>query len=145
MASNLTPEEKAAGKRFRDKMQSLLLESFEIDPPVYQVLPFWSSVRHLCEKRNNISTGLELKEIYLQNTTYVVIKEGKDTLVAISEDDESFESLSEDEKNTIVPAGRFAFIYKMGKCSKCGQTARSKSGRLVDAMERAPLRGKVAR
>lgn len=42
-------------------------------------------------------------------------------------------------------AKRLAWIYKEGKCGACGQTARSRTGSVKDAHERAPLEGRVAR
>lgn len=41
--------------------------------------------------------------------------------------------------------GRLAWLYKQGKCGSCGQTARSKTGKVKDAHERAPMEGRVAR
>jgi hypothetical protein len=37
-----------------------------------------------------------------------------------------------------VPAGRFGWIWKEGRCSACGRTARSGDGRFVIADERPP-------
>jgi hypothetical protein len=39
----------------------------------------------------------------------------------------------------------FAIIYREGTCSRCGQTARSKVGRIVATAERPPLEGRVSR
>lgn len=41
--------------------------------------------------------------------------------------------------------GRFAWIFKEGRCGSCHQTARSKTGKVADAHERAPMEGRVAR
>lgn len=41
--------------------------------------------------------------------------------------------------------GRLAWIYKEGRCGSCRQRARSKTGAIVDAHERAPKEGRVAR
>jgi hypothetical protein len=38
-----------------------------------------------------------------------------------------------------------ALLYREGSCPKCGQTARSKRGRVVLIAERPPLEGRVAR
>jgi hypothetical protein len=45
---------------------------------------------------------------------------------------------------TDIPAGRFGFWWKTGKCS-CGQRATSKVGKFEDAYLRPPLQGRVAR
>lgn len=39
----------------------------------------------------------------------------------------------------------FAIIYREGTCGRCGQTARSKVGRIVATAERPPLEGRVSR
>jgi hypothetical protein len=43
-----------------------------------------------------------------------------------------------------VPAGRFGFVYRSGKCH-CAATGQSRVGKLVDAHERPPLHGKESR
>lgn len=43
------------------------------------------------------------------------------------------------------PDGRFGWIYKQGRCPACGQRARSRAGKLVDAYARPPAEGRVAR
>lgn len=112
----LTPEEKAAGVVFRDEQQARLLASFETDPPTFTVLPWHKNYRHECSARNDVSTALELHEMYVLS------------------------SASGD-----IPAGRFGFIYKEGICRGCKSTARSRAGRIVDAYDRPPLEGRVAR
>ena len=112
----LSTEEKAAGRVFRDEMQAALLRSHTADPPDHTVPNFLSLYRHSCPARQGRSTALELKEVYVSSPSY-----------------------------PDVPAGRFGFIYKQGVCRGCGQTARSRAGRLVDAYERPPIHGRVAR
>lgn len=41
--------------------------------------------------------------------------------------------------------GEHAFIFREGKCSRCGTLARSRTGRVVLAAERPPLHGRQAR
>jgi hypothetical protein len=38
-----------------------------------------------------------------------------------------------------------AYIFRQGKCPRCGTTARSRKGRMVVASERPPLQGRQAR
>lgn len=73
-------------------------------------------LRHECARRK--TDILELREHYL--TSPQGQAEGQD-----------------------VPAGRFAFVYRSGQCSRCGLTAIT-TGRVVDAYERAPMTGRVA-
>jgi len=112
----LSTEEKAVGRVFRDAAQAELVQSFEIDPPDHTVPVVISVYRHACPRRQGRSTALELKEIYLYSPA------GGD-----------------------VPAGRFGFLYKQGRCRYCGASARSRLGRLVDGYDRPPLSGRVAR
>jgi hypothetical protein len=114
----LTAPEKDAGRRFRDEATSQLLALNEVDPPTYEVPFFLGLYRHLCAGKNSRSVAMELKEQYLVSPIYP-------------------------EEN--VPAGRFGFIYREGRCRACGQSARSRAGRLVDGWERPPITGRVAR
>lgn len=114
----LTDVEKQAGRQFRDDCNAWLGAFNETSPPTYDVPFFLGIYRHLCSARSSRSTGMELKEQYLLSPIYP-------------------------EEN--VPAGRFGFIYRDGRCRACGQTARSRVGRIVDGWERPPLTGRVAR
>lgn len=111
-------QEKKAGTRFREESEEFLDGLNRITPPTYEVPFFLGIYRHLCSSRNMRSTGLELKEQYLLSPIYP-------------------------EEN--VPAGRFGFLFREGRCRACGQTARSRVGRIVDGFERPPLTGRVAR
>lgn len=106
----LTPQEKEAGRAFRDAVQNELLATFETDPPTHVVPNFIAMFRHKCSARGGRSSPLELKEVYKFSPAHGP-----------------------------VPARRFGFIYKEGKCRYCGNTARSRAGRLVDAHVRLPL------
>lgn len=41
--------------------------------------------------------------------------------------------------------GVFALVFREGKCTHCGQVARSKKGRVYEAAKRPPLQGRVGR
>lgn len=112
----LTGEEKVAGRRFRVTAQAVLAELSAANPPTYPVPVVLGVLRHACPSRGGISTALVLREVYIPSPAY----------------------------DANVPAGRFAWIYREGRCAGCGQTARSE-GRLVDGWERAPIHGRVAR
>ncbi len=111
-----TPQEKQAGRAFRDAAQNELLATFETNLPTHTVPNFIALFRHNCEARGGRSSPLELKEVYRFSPAY-----------------------------GSIPSGRFGFIYKEGKCRYCGDTARSRAGRLVDAHVRLPLSWRVAR
>jgi hypothetical protein len=114
----LTDVEKGVGRRFRSEAELNLFSLNTTDPPTYDVPFFLGIYRHLCPARNNRSTGMELKEQYWVSPIYP------------------------DEK---VPAGRFGYVFREGRCRACGQTARSRVGRVVDGWERPPITGRVAR
>lgn len=114
----LTETEKNVGRRFRTDAETQLLVLNEADPATYEVPFFLGLFRHICSARSQRSVAIELKEQYLISPIYV------------------------DED---VPAGRFGYIYREGRCRACGQTARSGVGRLVDGWERPPITGRVAR
>jgi hypothetical protein len=114
----LAEDEKKVGRRFKIDAAFHLLSLNEVDPATYDVPCFAGLYRHLCSAKNNRSVAMEVKEQYLVSPIYP------------------------EEK---VPAGRFGYIYKEGRCRACGQTARSRAGRLVDGYERPPLSGRVAR
>lgn len=115
---SLTEQDKTAARLFRDQAQADLIATFEADPPTYTVPTFIALYRHLCASRGHKSVALELKEIYVVSPIYP--EHG-------------------------VPAGRFAFLYRQGRCRGCGQTARSRKGRLVDGWKRPPIFGRGAR
>lgn len=114
---SLTAREKQAGRRFRDQAQADLTASFA-DPPTYTVPNVLALYRHSCPGRDGRSTALELKEVYLLSPAYPDLD---------------------------VPAGRFGFIYRKGRCRSCGHTGRSHTGRLVDGWQRPPITGRVNR
>lgn len=50
-----------------------------------------------------------------------------------------------DEDLDVEWLDQFALIFREGTCGRCGQTARSKVGRIVATAERPPLEGRVSR
>lgn len=111
----LSPAEKAAGRAFRAQAAAALATRFATDPPTFEVPPVIAIFRHACPGRGGRSTALTLREHY--------------QLSPAAGD---------------VPAGRFAFVHREGRCRHCGATARSATGRVVDAHTRPPLSGRVA-
>lgn len=114
----LTEAEKVAGRRFRAESERYLAGLNTNEPPTFVALHLLGVFRHQCRRRNDNSTAIELKERYLTSPIYP----------------------SEE-----VPAGRFGYIYREGRCLNCGATARSEKGRVVDAYQRPPLTGRSVR
>lgn len=117
---DLTPQEKVLGRSFLGHAQEELTRSMESDPPTYRPPNFLGNFRHNCPERNHISTAIRLVEKYVLSPAAEV-------------------------DGVEIPEGRLGFIYKEGKCAKCGETARSPAGKLVDAWDRPPAKGRVAR
>lgn len=105
----LSPQEKAAGRRFRDTAQADLEASLRSNPPTFLVPGVIAAYRHDCPGRAGRTLALELREVYVSSPAY---------------------------PDLAVPAGRFAFTYRVGRCIRCGATARCETGRLV--VHRAP-------
>jgi hypothetical protein len=116
----LTDEEKQQGRHFRDAQHAALERLNQEQPPTYLVPNFLKHYRHLCPKRQSRSTAMALKEVYVFS---------------------DFTSKDEDG----IDRPRLGWIYKEGVCSGCRQTARSRTGKVVDAWERPPAEGRVAR
>lgn len=112
----LTETERDVGRVFRADCKSFLDELNANNRPNYSAPNFLGLFRHLCSARNNKSTAIELHEYYITSPIY---------------------------PDAGVPAGRFGFIYREGRCRGCGHSARSEIGRLVDAHHRPPLTGRV--
>lgn len=114
----LSDREKAAGRIFRSAEEVALVQLNELQPPTYDAPFFIALFRHICTAKGSKSVAMELKEQYVVSPIYPAEN---------------------------VPAGRFGYIYREGRCRACGQTARSRTGRLVDGWERPPITGRVAR
>ncbi len=144
----LSDLEKRAGRAFRDRCQDMLEKSHETNPPTFVPPPWLHHYRHNCDLRGGRSTSMELKEMYWHSPEMLVCY-----CSAIGELDKDWSpdahgcGFPHDDcqgGRVAVVEGRFAFIFKEGRCG-CGATARSRAGRLVDAWERPPLSGRVAR
>lgn len=110
----LTPEQKAAGRAFRDACQRVLTEQVRTAPPTYTVPIFIANYRHDCPARGNRSTALELKERYQRSPQVTV-------------------------NGVVIPAAFFAFLHRTGRCRHCQASAVASVGRLVVAADRPPL------
>lgn len=139
----LEPEEKAAGRLFKSIAQAELDRTFVTDPPYYPVPTVIAVYRHACPCRDERSSALELREQYRPSPALVVETEhGEHTAYLRS----SWHVGRAREVDTWqIPEGRFGFIYREGRCRLCDRSARSRVGRLVDAWERPPVQGRVAR
>jgi hypothetical protein len=117
----LTALEKQAGRAFRDARQAALDARNEENPPDVSVLPLWRVVRHECPAAGGASIGITLREIY-----------------------EPSPEVGTGSAN-VIAGGRFAFIWKEGKCSGagCGLVARTRRGRFVVAADRLPDHGRT--
>lgn len=128
----LTDDERRAGHAFRSAAQAHLLWINSAWPPTYFRPAFLGTVRHNCPRRGGLSVAMQLKEVYLRSAEVI------SATFQLGFDD-------------YVPADwpgttdRFGFLWRDGTCKSCGETSRSKAGRLVDALERPPLDGKVSR
>lgn len=144
----LTDLEKLAGRWFRDRSQRALEESHRLDPPTFTPLPWLRHYRHNCALRQGRSTSMELKENYKPSPELWVCYCSAIGELGVSDTESSHKCGFPHEccqgGKVAADEGRFAFIFKEGRCG-CGATARSKAGRLVDAHERPPLSGRVAR
>jgi hypothetical protein len=138
----LSQNEKLAGRHFREISNQTLADLNEERPPTYFVLVHWAQYRHLCAARRNISTAMELKEIYKLSPEYVICENRFGDVFALP----SSSSVPADSHvvDRIEP-GMFAFWYKEGHCRGCGQTGRSKLGICKPAAMRPPIEGRVAR
>lgn len=133
MTTELTGPEKVAGRRFRDWQCGLLAESLAADPPDLAPSLWNAHIRHNCAARDGRSTSFRMHEVYVLSPAYAVCSCGE--TVAASEEG-SHHPVTGCQR-TEVPAGRFAFFYKEGKCS-CGLTGRSLLGQFVIAADRSP-------
>lgn len=114
--SGYTDAERAAGRTFRD-MATTALARKQAEGAATHTVPGWlASLRHRCAAQDHRSVALVLVENYVSSP--------------------AFPDLG-------VPAGRFGFVHRAGRCRACGVTARS-AGRLVDGWTRGPLRDSAA-
>lgn len=130
----LTPQERLAGRWFRDQCQLALDKLNRLAPPGLPgqplwALPLWRVIRHDCIARLGASTGIALKERTWASPELWICYCGEiGPLVP-----ESFPHRDCDGGKVLSAGGRFAFVFKEGKCAPvgCGLTARSRQGRVV--------------
>jgi|GEM_PF-3364776 len=142
--SELTAQERAAGRWFRDQCQLRLDELNRLDPPgspagPLYVLPLWRVVRHDCIARAGASAGIALKERrWASPELWACYCSEIGPLVP-----ESFPHRDCDGGKALAAGGLFAFVFREGRCGApagCGLTARSRQGRVVLASD-SPGRG----
>jgi hypothetical protein len=140
----LTAAERAAARVFLDDRLAVFRSLPEVawQPPVYV-----HHIRHLCSALAK-SVSFELKEVCQDSPAYVV---GKDMTVVRYEggSPEGTQDMIDAQEEVglrhlsiigaVVPASRFTWIYREGRCPDCKMTARSANGRLADATLRPPL------
>jgi hypothetical protein len=119
----LSATEKQVGRAFRDARQAVLDELNERDPPDVFALVLWRVVRHECPKAGEASIGITLREVCERSPEYR--EPGSAKVVAAD--------------------GRFAFVWKEGKCSGCGLTVRTRRGRVTVPADREPDNGRTQR
>lgn len=134
-------EEKTAGRHFRDWAQAALERHYRADPPTFDVPHILAVYGHLCTGNGNRTIGLALAEHYQPSPDYDVFGTAGTPWLALPADNPEIPAWIWQENVTLtrVPAGRFAFIFRRGRCKGCGKTAMSPSGRLVDGWRRKPL------
>lgn len=128
----LTDDEKRVGRAFRSAAQAHLLWLNATSPPTYFRPAFLAIARHNCVQKGGVSVAMQLKEVYLRSAEVIP----------------DYCQLGFDDYEPVAWIGgtdRFGFLWRDGTCKSCGETSRSKAGRLVDAVERPPLDGKVSR
>jgi hypothetical protein len=124
----LTALEKQAGRAFRNARQAALDARNDREPPDVFVLPLWRVVRHECPAANGASTGITLREVCELSPEYLAGLPGTGVSAKV-----------------VAAAGRFAFVWKEGKCSGsgCGLAARTRRGRFVVSADRLPDHGRT--
>lgn len=138
----MTVAELAAAQAFRAGQRFTLSVKNDNDPPGVTVSVFAGNIRHDCPARGGASVFLEMREHYVRSPEAVVHMADDRVYGVALVDDGAGESWPEAEgfEATVVPAGRFAFIWTQGRCAACSLVARSGTGRLVDTRLRPPSR-----
>lgn len=136
----LTEAEKAAARAWRDAQMQALAARNEAEPPGMALPVFLRHVRHECEGRPGRSVSFHFREVYLPSPAYAVHPDG---CVDLIPEPDGMDRVDGTVGTVIVPAGRFAFIYREGACPDCEVIARSRAVigtgcRLVVAEERPP-------
>lgn len=111
----LTDAEKKAGRAFRDQCSIVLAQQ---DPADAFCSPYIVWYRHPCKPSERTVQGstwaMKLRQYYWLSPAYPGIE-----------------------------AGKFAFIFRRGECSRCGTVVRSNSWRFVLAADNPPEKGAV--
>lgn len=133
----VTPVEKIAGSKFRDGAQAALSETFDTNPP-NAIVPNAMGIMymHECPHKDGARTAIDIKEVRVKSPALWVFDTEPPEVV--DADDPVAPAKALMSETTVVPAGRFGFVYRQGTCKSCEFTVRSATGRLVDAWERAP-------
>lgn len=116
-------------------LQAHLDDLNRVSPPTYD--PPWTSAvfRHPCAKsRLAKHTGRATSTAISLTERYVTLRE------VLSLDSPDVAPIELDPM-----LDDFAIIFREGTCGRCGQTARSRVGRIVATAERPPLEGRVSR
>lgn len=116
----MTEPEMLVALQFRREQRRALAAANESIPPDITVSVFVRQYRHDCPVRGP-SVALELREHYVFSPVAFLPRPPGDPRAA-----------------EIVPEKRFGFIWTEGRCGACNMTARSGTGRLVDAVVRPP-------
>lgn len=116
----LTAAERAAGRAWRAFSDGALAVWHDSEPPTYTVPDFLAVWRHECTGHRHTSEAIVLREEYRLSPAYQVRDLRSGELIE-------------------VPAGRFGYIYREGRCRTCGENALSRVGRVVDAYRRPAL------
>lgn len=114
----LSPEEKEAGRKFRDRAIKLMEMAFSELPDTAEVRPLYLNfVRHNCPRNKGRTWAVQMKEFIVFSPEMAV-------------------------RGTIVEEALFGYVWRIGFCL-CGYAVRSDGGRVVLVADRAPLRGAV--
>ena len=139
----LTPDEKTAGRLFKAASQAVLDKLNAESPPesIRLAMVFWRVVRHVCPEAGDASIGITLRERYAPSPEYRACYCSK---IDRTDIDRDFPHRDCDGSKVVARAGLFAWIWKEGRCSGCGLTARTKAGRFVIAADRPAERERTS-
>lgn len=139
----LTHSEKAAGRWWKKQQQAELRDLNRAEPPDAVVPLAVRHYRHECSGYRDASVSFDCVEVYVRSPRIgvcycSVIQEVPDELLGKFPHEDC-------AGGVLVSAGRMAFYYKEGRCARCGMTARSTDGRIVETSEREPSQGALIR
>lgn len=129
--TELSREEKLAGRLFREKAAELMALSFSEMPENTEVRPAeLHFVRHVCPNHEGRTWAVQLREFVVFSPQMYVCY--CSAVVAEPHDD--------CDGAVKIEEALFGWIWRAGSCP-CGYTVRSAGGKVVLAADRAPLRG----